>query len=408
MEKNPGVYIFSDVNNKVIYVGKAINLANRVRSYFSQNVSEKTKVLIDQIHHLNRILVNSEVEALLLEAELIKNYRPRFNILLKDDKSYLYIKITTGNPVPVVCLARREKPKKGVRLFGPFPSSSTVRYVLKMARSIFPYCSCKKQPRKPCLYCHLGLCANPYFKENTQSGYKNMINNLALFLTGHKKQLLTILRKKMQQLSKEENFEEAAKIRDQIEKIKYITQSIRKPSEYMLQPNLLEDLKNQSLDQLKKQLNLPTSPSRIEGYDISNIQGKFATGSMVVLTDGNINKSQYRHFKIKLDQKPNDVGMMREILQRRFKNNWPKPDLIIVDGGLGQLNVALQVIAKFKLKIPAVGLAKRLEEIYLSDGQKIKLPRSSGALQILQTLRDEAHRFAISYHQKLRKKSLML
>lgn len=235
-----------------------------------------------------------------------------------------------------------------------------------------------------------------------------MINNLALFLTGHKKQLLTILRKKMQQLSKEENFEEAAKIRDQIEKIKYITQSIRKPSEYMLQPNLLEDLKNQSLDQLKKQLNLPTSPSRIEGYDISNIQGKFATGSMVVLTDGNINKSQYRHFKIKLDQKPNDVGMMREILQRRFKNNWPKPDLIIVDGGLGQLNVALQVIAKFKLKIPAVGLAKRLEEIYLSDGQKIKLPRSSGALQILQTLRDEAHRFAISYHQKLRKKSLML
>src|SRR3989344_3904443 len=420
---SPGVYIYKNSSGKIIYVGKAIDLYHRVSSYFSgyeedsrrANVNHigsldtKTALLVKQIASVETIIVESELEALILEANLIKKFLPEFNIRLTDDKDYLYIKITKGD-FPQIITARKKELYNSYKYFGPFPSSRTVKDTLKSLRKIFPWCS--KPPKlaikdrlKPCFYYHLGLCPGACIGLVSSKDYKKIIFRFSKFLSGQKKELLDELSEEMQALSKDLRFEAAQQIKKIILGIEYLTQPNR-VTKYLENPNFLENEKNEALNQLKRDLNLKRFPERIEAYDISNIQGKLATGSMVVLTNGEIDKSQYRRFSIKSLGKANDVAMHKEMMQRRLKHpDWPHPQVFLIDGGIAQVRAAYDVISSEGLDIQVFGLAKRMEWLYTPDGEIIKLSKHSLSLRLLQKVRDEAHRFALSYHRKLRSKT---
>lgn len=381
----PGVYIFKGEKGEILYIGKAIDLHSRVSQYHSP-------ILVQKIKTTETIIVESELEALILEANLIKRYLPSFNIRLKDNKDYLYIIVTNEN-FPKIISGRKTDINSSLKNFGPFPSSKTARDTLRKLRRIFPWCNNPKGKRA-CFYFHLELCPGACSGKISQKKYKQIINRFIKFMDGRKKELVDELIKEMQKYSKIQDFENAIRIRKIIEGIAYITQPNRTKL-YLENPNFLQDENNQALIQLQKDLKLQKVPERIEGYDISSISGKNAVGSMVVLTHGEIDKSQYRKFKILITGKPNDVGMHAEMMRRRLRNNWPLPDLIIVDGGLAQTRAV-------DLKIPIFGLAKRMDWLYSPNGDIIKLSKHSLSLKLLQKLRDEAHRFAINYHKKLR------
>lgn len=416
-----GVYIFKDSTGKVLYVGKAIDLYSRVSQYFSSSVRDKKTVnLVSEIKSLDTIIVESELEALILEANLIKKYLPPFNIRLTDDRDYLYI-IVTKEAFPKIITGRKKDLGSSLKNFGPFPSAKTVRNTLKQLRKIFSWCSSNPpkiglQTRfaasksKICFYYHLGLCPGACVGEITQKDYKKIINRFIKFMEGKKEQLIGELIKEMSGLSKAQKFEEAGIVKKIIQGIAYLTAPNRTKM-YLENPNFLEEENKQALVVLQKDLNLPRLPEKIEGYDISNLQGKEATGSMVVLTNGEIDKSQYRKFKIHPPAggpgKPNDVGMHSEMMRRRLRNDWPLPDLMIIDGGIAQARAAKYEILNTKYDIPVFGLAKRMEWLYKPDGTVVRLPRHSPSLKLLQKLRDEAHRFAITYHKKLRKKDFL-
>lgn len=390
LPRKSGIYQFKDSQGHVLYVGKAIDLYHRVASYFNRQIDAKIATLVSQIASVETIIVESELEALILEANLIKKYLPPFNVRLIDDKDFLYIGLTRED-FPKVVTIRKQDLDKLKKYWGPFPSSKTVRETLKQLRRVFPWC---QGGRRACFYFHLGLCPGACAGLISQNNYKKIINKFSKFLDGKKVQLLEELTKEMLAASKREQFEQAAQLKKMIYGINYLTQSNRVKA-YLENPNFLEEETTLALRQLQKDLNLYKIPQRIEGYDISNIQGKEAVGSMVVLTNGAIDKSQYRKFKIKISGRPNDVGMLKEMIRRRMKNNWPLPDLIIVDGGRGQARAV-------KSQIPVYGLAKRMEWLYPPKGDVIKLSKRSLSLRLLQKLRDESHRFAVAYHRKLR------
>lgn len=390
-------------------MGKAKSLKNRVASYFQNpgGLLPKTKLLVKNIFSLDYILVQSELEALLLEANLIKKYRPKYNVSLKDSGSYPLIKITVNEDYPRVFSTRKIEKDKAL-YFGPYPDAKSLKYLLRLIRKIFAFCSCKTHPRS-CLYHHLGLCPLPVHKIKKRQ-YKKIIKNIILFLEGKKGRTVEGLQIEMKKSIKNLEFEKSAKLKNQIENIRYFTQKNISPSVYEENPNLLNDLRERELLELQKVLGLKNRLKRLECYDISNLQGSNATGSMAVITNGFLDKSQYRRFKIKSKFTPDDYEMLREVLTRRFKNNWPLPDLLIIDGGAGQLSVLIEVLRKNNLQIPALGLAKKIEEIYFQNGEKVSrliLRTDSPALQILTRLRDEAHRFAKSYHLKLRSNFLL-
>lgn len=408
-----GVYKFLNSKKEVIYVGKAIDLYHRVASYFNLDVSGKTAVLVSQIFSVETIIVESELEALILEANLIKKFRPKFNIRLMDDKDYLYIAVTSED-FPKIITVRKQDIKNVKQFFGPFPSSRTVKETLKRLRRVFPWCSGAGNRvqgigyRKACFYYHLDLCPGACIGLINKIDYNKSIKLFVKFLEGKKKELVSDLTKEMKDLSDNQQFEKALKIKRTLDGIYYLTQSNRAQN-YLDNPNFLQDEKYKGLLQLQEILKLSKLPERIEGYDISNISGKYAVGSMVVLTNGDIDKSQYRKFKIKISGRPNDVGMHKEIMERRLKHSeWLYPDLIIIDGGRGQVRGAkLEIENRYQpkvgeLEIPVFGLAKKQEWLYSPDEEIIKLPKKSIALRLLQKLRDESHRFAISYHRKLR------
>ncbi len=421
MPQEPGVYQFLNSDNEVLYVGKAKNLRQRVSSYFVKNLelSQKTYVLVGQVKKIRIIRVDSEIEALLLEAKLIKAYSPKYNIRLIDGKAYPLIRITKKSLYPAVIMARRIEDSTSV-YFGPFPSSQAVKSVLRLTRRIFPYHSLLNHPCKICLYHHLGICPcvpafiqkniplkqikkAPIFKQ-----YAKDIKHLIDFLDGNTKKVIKDLAKERDIFSVREDFESSKKIQKQIDAINLITSPVHTPFEYETNPNLKEDLRMREMQSLQKILRLHnvtiSLPRRIECYDNSNIQGTSPTSSLVVLTNGEIDKSQYRKFKIRTVKGPNDFASMQEVLTRRLKHTeWPYPDLIIVDGGKGQVSVAKEILANSK--IPIIGLAKREETIITCDFQEIRLSKSDPALQLVMRIRDEAHRFAITYHRKLRSKS---
>ncbi|KKR49781.1 MAG: excinuclease ABC subunit C, excinuclease ABC subunit C [Microgenomates group bacterium GW2011_GWC1_41_8] len=415
----PGIYQFLNNEGEILYVGKAINLKNRVKSYFQKNLlSPKTQQLVKQIKTIKTVKTESEFDALLLEAKLINSLQPKYNITWRDDKHPLYIKITPEE-FPKIQTVRREDDKKSV-YFGPFPSATTVRQTLKFLREIFPYCSEKRIGKRPCFYSHIGLCdpcpndIASRIGSDYQEGLKRYRNNIFMIrkvLEGKAPSVVRQLQKYMKQYSNNSEFEQAAQVKHQLDKIEYLRQMRTPVREYMKNPNLYDDMRQEELSELASVLG-QTSLSHIEGFDISNIQGTHATGSMVTFIDGEPEKSYYRRFKIRLKNTPDDTFMMHEMLLRRLAHeDWPYPDLIMVDGGKGQINAARHAMHLTNISIPLIGLAKRLEEILVPQQndtfKTIRLPESSKALHLVQRIRNEAHRFANTYHRKLRAQGMV-
>ncbi len=429
----PGVYKFFNLEGDVIYVGKAKNLRNRVKSYFRVSVGKdtKTQALVENINDLEYIEVSTELEALILEEKLVKKFQPKYNILLKDDKSFLYIVLRESIvsiekrelSFPQVISARKTDLKPTDIYFGPYPRAEVAKYVLRTLRKIIPFRDCTKSKfmsykrmGKPCLYGHLGLCQAPCTGAVSSKDYKSDLMKIKKFLDGNFKKIILDVHKEMVEESKNENFERAAKLRDIVKKFEYLTINSKKIDLIAENPLLAEDLISESLDNLLKNIPiLKDYPERIECYDISNLSGTEATASMTVAINGKLNNSEYRRFKIKFKKTPDDFEMMRETLRRRFKrslleDSWRLPNLIILDGGKGQLSAGLSVVEEMKLDVPMISIAKREEIlIYQENGEfyEVKLPRNDEALKLVQRLRDEAHRFAKKYHHQLRMKKLL-
>ncbi len=390
-------------------MGKAVNLKKRVSSYFlNKTLGEKTKALVSQIKTIKTISVTSEVESFLLEERLVKKYRPRFNISLKDDKAYPLVKITTKDKYPAIFIVRKEDDKRSL-YFGPYTSANSLRTVLKIIRRIFPYQSVARHGSGLCLYYHLGLCPCP--SVTNDQNYKKTIKHVINFLNGNTKKVIKDLEKERDEFSKRQDFENAGGLQKKIDAINLITSPFYKPFFYEENPNFKSDILQQELSSLIQILNENNVKveklERIECYDISNIQGKSATASMVVLTNGEKDTSSYRRFKIRgfYNNKANDFAMLSEVLKRRLRHSeWQMPDLIVIDGGKGQVSSVLKVIKELNVQIPLIGLAKREETIITQGLSEIRLPKDSKALLLIIKVRDEAHRFAITYHKKLRSK----
>ena len=544
----PGVYLYKNAAGKVIYVGKAVSLRARVRSYFHQSAQHTPKIrrLVDEIANIEFIVAGSELEALLLENNLIKKHQPRFNVRLKDDKRYPYIKVHRQDPFPRVTTTRHIL-GDGARYFGPYTNAAAAYQTLDLVRKIFPYLTCTRtingQDERACLYYHIGRCAAPCIGVVNQEEYRAIIQGLCDFLSGHTEPVIADLQRQMQQAAEALDFEKAAFLRDQVQAIEHVVekQKVMSPDmtdhdviafarensdtcvqvffiragrligrEYFLldgtaeeddraivtsfikqfydqvttvPPEILlpqevdevmiirdwlrskrgasvmlkvprrgqkrglvqmaaenaaetlshlraqwqadESKQSEALSDLQQYLNLPEPPVRIECYDVSTLQGTNTVSSMVVFVKGVPRKSDYRRFKMRAVKGQDDFASMQETLRRRFKrmqdagyqldaspgkkdqyNAWSLvPDLLIVDGGKGQLNAALEVLDEFELRdaVPIAALAKREEELFVpGQSESIILPRNSQGLFLMQRIRDEAHRFAVEYHRKLR------
>jgi len=533
----PGVYQFLDKNQKVIYIGKAKNLRNRVRSYFQSNLSSpKTEVMVSKVDDLQLIITDTEVEALVLENNLIKQLKPRYNVNLKDDKSFPYIKVT-NEPYPQI-FATRDIVKDGSKYFGPYTDVKSMKASLRMINAAFKIRSCKyfidddviKEGKiKICLDYHIKKCDGPCEGLVSEQDYNEMVNEVVKVLKGRTSELISDLRAKMKESSDNFQFEKAAEIRDKIEQLQvyesrqkvisrdftdrdiisaavegkdvastilnirggklvgkknlkminegaeelptiysavlkhYYNEFVEIPKEIILEiePDDKEALLNwlntkalkptkffipqrksellsllrmnkqnamlqlkeiqlhrmkregnvpYTLAALKRDLRLPVIPKKMECFDISNLQGTDTVASMVVFVDGKPKKSFYRKFIIKDVEGPDDFASMREVIRRRYskviENGEPLPDLIIIDGGKGQLSSAVEILNELKITDqPVIGLAKRLEEVFfpgISEPQSI--PKTSSSLKLIQHIRDEAHRFAITFHRDRRSK----
>lgn len=402
-----GVYLMKDASGKVIYVGKAVSLRKRVQSYFrpSRGVFSKTDVLVNEIRAIGHIETSSEAEALFLEAGLIKKYQPKYNVELKDDKSYPYIEIT-GEPFPRISLIRRiafergqARDAKGAVYYGPYVSAGLIREALMIVRRIFHFRACDPFPREACLDYHIGLCDAPCIRNITRKDYARNIRNVRLVLEGKKDVLYKNLKSGMQEMSRKHEFEQAAKIRDQIRAIGALYSGTRDVNYF------------KEAEQLRRALNLPRLPERVETFDISNIMGNQAVGSMVSFFNGKPDKSNYRRFRIREVEGIDDFRMLAEVVRRRYsrlkREGLIFPDLIVVDGGKGQLSAAMDALESLEARIPIISVAKQEEEVFLPGKRDpVRLSTDSLALQLVQRMRDEAHRFAISYHRQLRRKDV--
>ena len=421
--QTPGVYIFWEKETP-IYIGKAINIKKRVLSYFSNNLIGKTQLMVSIAKEISYLRVDNELEALLLEAKLVNKYKPKFNVVLKDDKNPLYIKIT-NETYPRVLMARKiDENTKDIAFLGPFPSSTKVKEVLKMLRRIFPY-STHKLGKRVCLYNQINLCkpcpnyienlTDKKLKNQLTTDYKYNIKSIKGILSGRIKYVRISLEKKMKNYAKEEYFEKANDFKRKIEALDYITKPQTDIKEYLKNPNLYEDIRKKEITDL---VNLLTkffpldNLTRIECFDVSHLFGTSSASSMVTFIDAEADKSLYRRFKIRTVKYVDDVSSLNEVIKRRIKHfkDWGKPDLIVVDGGKPQVGIFYKNLSIYK--IPTIGLAKRYETMVIpyKDKEKINfieyiLPKGH-ARNLLQRIRNEAHRFAISYHKKLFKKSL--
>ena len=524
----PGVYLMHDVEGKVIYVGKAVVLKNRVRSYFRNLASHtpKVKAMVAKIAEIETIVTSSEVEALILECNLIKKYRPRYNISLKDDKTYPYLKVTMQEDFPRLYMTRRLQ-RDGAKYYGPYADAGAMHATVKLLRTMFPLRTCRKMnPDRPCLNYHIKRCLAPCAGYVSRDEYGKMIKSVCMVLDGRTTELERDLKQRMQEAAENYAFEEAARLRDQLQAVERLNESqkavttnggdmdiigfaqdmtgnclqiffVRKgkligrdnfflqdgseapqevltafikqyyneatfiPREIVLpqlpeaeEQQLIElwlrekaerrvelltpqrgikrellqlandnalkllaerlrkgslSLKNdeQAAEELQQALGLEHSLERMDCFDISHTQGSETVASMVVFRNGSISKKDYRKYKIvSAEGKPDDFKSMQEVVYRRYKDYEDLPNLVVIDGGQGQLSSALEVIRGLGLAdLPVVGLAKREEEIFLPhQSTSILLDRDSAALHLIQRIRDEAHRFAITFHRKLRGK----
>lgn len=421
LPSDPGVYLYKDVAGTIIYVGKASQLKRRVRSYFTKKHADiKTPILVSNIASVDWIVTGSEVEALFLEAELIKRYKPLYNIRDKDDKNFSYVRVNVQDDFPRLSVVRRPSDDKA-RYFGPFMSTSMVRDALRYLRRIFPYFSNSRLVAKSALEYQIGLAPSP---DISKREYRANIRRLIMMLEGKSEDLVRELERGMDKAARAKQFEEAAHLRDQYLALKALSRKMIFGAQESFDISM-----DQALTGLAERIGLKRLPKRLECYDISNFQGGDAVSSMVVFTHGTPHQSEYRKFKMR-SKGPNDFAMMAETMRRRFSGrhtDWALPDLIIIDGGKGQLAAATEVLDELGVSVPAIGLAKRHEEIVqrvkdmpvARDGRQptsrgeeriegefriIALPHTSKTLQLLQRIRDEAHRFAVSYHTTVRDK----
>ena len=418
--QNPGCYQYFNQAGKIIYVGKAANLKSRVLSYW-QKSAEHTPAkwkMLKEIASIKWIETDSEIEALLLEANLVKKYQPEFNVLLRDDKRFVYIKVSLEDEIPGVFVTR--KLDKAGRYFGPFVSTQAARETVKTLRKIWPYCTVRKPQAKPCFYFQINRCLGICSGVISKKEYLNkVIRPIILFLEGKKDRIVNSQKSKVKSLDKELKKEKDDNKKDELEhELHQLKFQLGNMEQVLKHTNILGLLDKYAADvvELAKALGLPRAPQRIEGYDISNIFGKEAVGSMVVFAEGEPDKNEYRKFKIRIGQgQANDVGMLKEVLERRLNNDWPLPDLIIIDGGKGQVNIVSAVLKKHKLEIPVIAISKGLglrsamapDKLFFPGEKKpLQLSLASPAMHIIKRVRDEAHRFAIGYHRKLRSKGL--
>lgn len=419
--KNPGIYIFRDKSKRIIYVGKATNLRSRVQSYFcGENRTERPiKAIIEQVKKAEIQETDSVLEALILESNLIKKFQPKYNVMGKDDKSFSYFVVTKEEFSKVLILRktelegnmrsrredfgqienlknRKEKNLKypQAKIYGPYISKKQMEIALKIMRKIFPFHLREQKTEKGCLDFQIGLCPGPYVGAISKTDYGKNIRGIKMILEGKKKRLLGNLKKDMEGYSRKHEFEKAAEIRNKIFALRHIRDVALIAKEEF------------------NEISHKRWTRRIEAYDISNISGQYAVGSLVVFHDAEPEKSQYRKFKIKTVIGSNDVRMMEEVLVRRFQNNWPKPNLVLLDGGQGHFNMAKKILREKGLKIPVVAAAKgknrkNLRLIY--DGSQLdkKTKSELDNKQHIKKIMDEAHRFAFAYHKKVRKNNFL-
>ncbi len=427
-----GVYIFKRGRTPV-YIGKAGNLKKRLASYFRVNAAPKVRALREEATVLEWQETRSEIEALILEAELIKRHLPKYNVLLRDDKSYFYVTVTRekfskiiithqprlmqiyGGSTSLYSVHWRKVLKQSI---GPFTSGSALFSTLKLLRRIFPYCTCKQSHKRPCVNAQIGRCQgfcchkskSQIINPKSQKEYATSIRNIIAVLSGKRKRILSQLKRDMRTASKKQEFEQAARLRDQIAGLENVFSH-----EQVLRPRFPETgnrgARARHWQSIKREISAIIGAdkkiSRVEGYDVSNISGTAASGSMVVFIDGQPVKSLYRKFKIKTVHQPNDVAMHQEMMRRRLAHpEWGMPDMIVIDGGLPQINAVGRVL-RIKNKesgIILTALAKREEELYIEGREKpVRLDTlSRDAMLFFQHVRDESHRFAKKYHHKLR------
>ena len=414
-----GVYLMKDALGRVIYVGKAVNLRSRVSSYFNSKAALDRRIcdLVPEIRDVDHIGCDSEVEALLLEARLIKDIQPRFNSELKDDKTFPYLQITTREEFPRIEFTRKPR-TRGVKLYGPFTSAKRLRGAISVLQRIFRFRTCsldiaEGEERwrwfRPCLLASIGQCTAPCNLRISKEDYRRDIRRLCMVLNGKKSKLLRELKAEMLTASQELRFERAARIRDEMTALE--TLNLRGNLKDHEQPEVFPIDPKKGMRGLMKTLNLDKLPRRIEGIDIAHLQGGETVASLVSFLDGLPFKHGYKRFKIKSVDGVDDFGSIREVVSRRFSRLREEgesfPDLLLIDGGKGQLSAALDAFRLLEITPPPIlSLAKRDEEIFLpGQSEPIRLSKHAYALRLLQYVRDEAHRFAQHYHHLLRRKS---
>lgn len=432
LPSEPGVYMYRDKAGVVIYIGKAKDLAKRVRQYFQRDdlpagrqvQSDKTRRLVSEIQSIETIQTTSEFDALLLEAKLIRHYLPKYNVALRDDKSPLYVAMTLSQELPRLLLLRKGQiadyeSNQRNRIYGPFQSGIALRSLLRQLRKIVPYCTQKERRGMACFYTHIGLC-DPCpaaivgmvgeRKQVETRRYRRNILRLAALFEGRTRWLVREIEKEMRDAARSQHFEHAALIRERLTHLNALSSYRYDPQVFLDQG--AEDIYEEELSELREAL-LPYFPAlislhRIECFDISNMMGTHAVGSMVVLTSGKPDKKEYRKFRIRTVRGISDVDMMKEVLTRRFKHTeWAPADFILIDGGKPQAAAAAAILSESSSRrIPIAGLAKREEELIIPKTNggfaALRLPLRGRAIKALQRVRDEAHRFAITYHRRLR------
>jgi excinuclease ABC subunit C len=414
----PGVYLMKDAQGRVIYVGKAKNLRARAGSYF-QRASESDKRIADwigEVVDVDFLAADSEVDALLLEARLVKDIQPKYNADLKDDKSFPYLQITTGEDFPRVNFTRQPL-ASGVKLYGPFPRAKSLRGAIQVLQKIFKFRTCELDIEeddarwrwfRPCLLHAINQCTAPCNQRIDRDAYRTDIRRLRLFLDGKKDAVLAEMEDEMKEASKALLFEKAARLRDEIKALK--TLNLRGDLAKHAQPEVFYVDPRKGLKGLQKVLHLETTPRRIDCVDIAHLGGTETVGSLVTFIDGLPFKPGYRRYKIKSVQGIDDFASIREVVSRRIQGlqerDEPFPDIFLIDGGKGQLNAALEAFKVRGIAPPTlISLAKREEEIFVPGrSDPIVLSRRSFSLRLLQYARDEAHRFAQHYHHMLRSK----
>ncbi len=398
-----GVYIMKDIDGAVLYVGKANNLKKRVSSYFYPHKKHESRIaaMVGRVADIIYVPASSEAEALIYENSLIKQLSPKYNIALRDDKSYPMLKLTLGEKYPRLFITRQKR-DDGSLYYGPYSDAKLLRKAVIMLRQIFPLRTCGRMPKSLCLNYHIRQCQGPCQGMTSDSEYKEIVSQFRLFLEGKKTELIRLLTEKMLEASRREDFEEAGRIKGRIEVLGSIG---NKAVSYG---------PSGEIEELKTVLGMKSRPESIEAFDVSNIMGKEAVGSMVSFFKGRPRKSQYRKFRIKTVDGVDDYSMMREVVRRRYSRllaeRGKAPDLILVDGGKGHLAVASDELEKLGLgEIEIIGIAKEYEHIYSRRSREgLVLPKESKALHLLVSIRDEAHRFAIQYHKRLRSKNIKI